>query len=504
MTSLTDPQGKALSFAYDPEGDLTEVKRPSGVTTTNVYDEAGRLAETSAKDEESTVLEALEYAYDAEGNVTNRNDTRAEAETTYAYDKLGRLIDFNPPGEGSTAYAYDKAGNRTKAGGTTYEYNALNQLTEASSGAKYSYDGAGRMTAIEEGEEETAFEWDLFDHLAKAEGPGGSASYAYDALERLSERKAGETTQVVHYGDLTDRATYDANGEGKTTTSFVAGPGGLLEERSAEATSYPLADAHGDITAISGPTGSVESRQSYDPWGAQLSGPSQEMGYLGAYERPTDPTTGLIQMGARSYSPELGAFVSEDPVLGHVGIGISSNRYPYVWDNPINLYDLNGRDVCVPTPFGDACAGDAADGAKEMGESWAEDPFNFGDPRELVKSAQEYWVHSDSPLSPFAGSAVSIVDIAVNPDRLDYYMKNNHLPGKQLLADCYNSGHPARALGGLVGGTGGFAAGAASARDLGVRGVGVGVVSGSAGAGIGGGIGALGGCAFGLLDGLVH
>ena len=65
------------------------------------------------------------------------------------------------------------------------------------------------MTAIEEGEEETTFEWDLFDHLAKAEGPGGSASYAFDGLERLSERKAGEATQVVHYGDLTDRPTYN-------------------------------------------------------------------------------------------------------------------------------------------------------------------------------------------------------------------------------------------------------------------------------------------------------
>ena len=43
------PQGKASRFAYDPEGDLTEVTRPNGVTTTNVYNEAGRLAETTSE-----------------------------------------------------------------------------------------------------------------------------------------------------------------------------------------------------------------------------------------------------------------------------------------------------------------------------------------------------------------------------------------------------------------------------------------------------------------------
>jgi RHS repeat-associated protein len=81
------------------------------------------------------------------------------------------------------------------------------------------------------------------------------------------------------------------------------------------------------------------------------------MGYLGAQERRADPGSGLIQMGERSYSPSLGNILSEDPVAGHLGIGVSVDRYLYVWDNPLNRYDLNGRDVCVPSPFGSACAG---------------------------------------------------------------------------------------------------------------------------------------------------
>jgi RHS repeat-associated protein len=68
------------------------------------------------------------------------------------------------------------------------------------------------------------------------------------------------------------------------------------------------------------------------------------MGYLGAQERPTDPMSGLIQMGARPYSPALGCFVPEDPILGHLGVGITLNRHPYAGDNPLRYFDLDGRD----------------------------------------------------------------------------------------------------------------------------------------------------------------
>jgi RHS repeat-associated protein len=427
VTSLTDPQSKALGFAYNPEGDLAEVTRPNGVTTTNVYDDAGRLAETTSKTTEPlNVLESLEYDYDPAGNVASKVDQRLEQQTGYEYDALNRLTEFNPPGEGSTSYDYDAAGNRTEADGITYAYNALNQLTESSDGTTYRYDGAGRLTEKINAGEETTYEWDPLDHLAKVEGPTETASYSYDALERLSERRAGEATQVTHYGDLTDRATYLTNGAGEATTSYVQGPLGLIEQRSGEATRFPLTDAHGDVTAITGPSGEVESRQSYDAWGAQLSGPTLEMGYLGAYQRPTDPLSGLIQMGARVYDPALGRFASEDPVYGHFGIGTSFDRYLYVWDNPVNRYDLNGRDVCV---FG-ACAGDAGEsiagfpgeldkgahyvekGAEKMGTAAAgaaDDAWDWTAPGRgwLADRSRDFWKDHGLPLENvyrFAGA----------------------------------------------------------------------------------------------------
>ena len=187
-------------------------------------------------------------------------------------------------------------------------------------------------------------------------------------------------------------------------------------------TSYPLADAHGDVTAITGPTGGVESRQEYGPWGKQLSGPDLEMGYLGAQERPTNPATGLIQMGARSYSPELGSFASEDPLFGRMGVSASMNRYPYVWDNPLNYYDLDGRETCVSTPLGSVCpvkeieevaggAETAWHGIEEAGNgigSGAEHAWDWAAParHSIADRAQDFWKKYGSPsesIYKFAG-----------------------------------------------------------------------------------------------------
>lgn len=258
--------------------------------------------------------------------------------------------------------------------------------------------------------------------MLKSEALADCSVYAYDGLERLSERKGEASTQVYHYGDLTDLLTYLANGEGKTTTSYVQGPRGLAEQRTGEATSYPLADAHGDITAITGPTGGVESRQEYGPWGEQLSGPSLEMGFLGAWERPSDAATGLIQMGARSYDPAIGRFVAEDPVLGRMGLGISVNRYLYVWDNPLTYYDLNGRETCVSTPLGSICPveeiekiGNGAEtawhGAESVGRGighGAESAWNWTAPGRgwIANQAQDFWKEYGSTLESaykFAG-----------------------------------------------------------------------------------------------------
>jgi RHS repeat-associated protein len=354
MISLIDPQSKALGFDYDPEGNLTEVELPNGVVTTNEYDNSGRLAETTAAKGETT-LESLDYEYDPFGNRIAQVD-RLSQETAYGYDALNRLTEFDPPGEGSTSYGYDPAGNRIEAGATSYSFNDLNQLTNASNGTTYDYDDAGRLIEVNQGEASMTYDWSVLDELASADTGALEIDYAYDAFGRQVLRDDGATSRPSHYGDLSDRPILDTDAEGQPTMSYVQGPAGLVEQRSGEATVFPLRNARGDITAIGDEEAAVVSRQDYDPWGAQISGPAIAMGFLGAQQRRSDAAIGLVQMGVRTYASDLGRFLSEDPIVNRVGLSATSNRYPYGSSNPLNRNDLDGRETCVPTPFGTACA----------------------------------------------------------------------------------------------------------------------------------------------------
>jgi RHS repeat-associated protein len=85
-------------------------------------------------------------------------------------------------------------------------------------------------------------------------------------------------------------------------------------------------------------------------------------GYLGANARSTELPSGTIEMGVRTYVPQLGRFLQVDPVAGG-----SANNYDYANQDPINTLDLTGTVAnpycvakCVAVIIGPvvaACAG---------------------------------------------------------------------------------------------------------------------------------------------------
>jgi RHS repeat-associated protein len=100
-------------------------------------------------------------------------------------------------------------------------------------------------------------------------------------------------------------------------------------------------------------TGAVSDSVVRDPFGKTLgsTGSAPDVGFQSDW---TDPSTGLVWMGARWYQPGTGTFVSRDTVAGGVGAYASMNRFTYGLNNPVLFNDPTGR-VAAPVGCDNAC-----------------------------------------------------------------------------------------------------------------------------------------------------
>jgi RHS repeat-associated protein len=118
----------------------------------------------------------------------------------------------------------------------------------------------------------------------------------------------------------------------------------------AQATNFLYYNGHGDLAIETDNTGTVTATHSYDPFGAALdttagnnttvaaAGGTER--YAASWDKKTDISTSLVQMGARPYDPTTGRFYSTDPVPGG-----SLNNYDYAGQDPLNGYDLTGLET---------------------------------------------------------------------------------------------------------------------------------------------------------------
>ena len=190
----------------------------------------------------------------------------------------------------------DQVGNDRRNGTRNYSWNADNQLISCDS-VQYQYDESGRRYLK------------IYN--------GTTTEYVYDGLDPLMEIKNGQVEKIY------------------TTSGGVLGQ--IISVRNQETDYYYHYDAIGNVIFITDSSGQIIAEYSQEGFGNIIAsgGTAQNNYHLTTKEYDSD--IGLYYFGARWYDPQIGRWISREP-LGLDG----PNLYHFTFNNPVNGFDANG------------------------------------------------------------------------------------------------------------------------------------------------------------------
>ncbi|WP_308210903.1 DUF6973 domain-containing protein [Actinokineospora diospyrosa] len=340
------------------------------------------------------LVDDLRYTHDPAGNVTKIVNARPANTRTqcFGYDSLNRLTNawtatddcaaqpsgatVGGPDPYWTSWAFNTTGLRTgqtKHGigqadtTTSYTYPAATAARPhaatststtgpgGSSATGYAHDNAGNTTTRTVAGGSHTLTWNEDSRLAQVQSPAGTTAYVYDADgKQLVRREPGKVTLYLPGQEWTrDTATGTITG-----TRYYTHNGAVVARRVGGASpAYLSSDQHGTTQVSVSAVGFAVTRREVDPYGNQIGavqgGPwADNHGFL---NMPTNAATGLVDIGARNYDPELGHFISVDPVFNPADPG-SWSGYTYANGNPTTHSDPSGL-------FCDGCGTNTAAGS---------------------------------------------------------------------------------------------------------------------------------------------
>ena len=340
LTQLTDNAGASFGFGYDATNKLTSRSLPNNITSTFEYDRLDRLTRLKHVGSASTLAD-YQYQFNTASQITQFSEPTTTR--NYGYDTIDRFTSATQTGQPSESYVYDSVGNRTASHrSASYGYQPFNKLVTTTTAA-YAFDNNGNMLRKTDSAGTWQYYWNAENQLVRVVKPGAgplpyrTINYRYDALGRRVQRqmKRGGTTDFTYDGQ---DVILDQKSDGSTTT-YINGPGidnKLKQTSSVTGTHYYLQDHLGSTTALTNSSGNVSSQITYDGYGNSTSNSLTRYGFTG---RELDADTGLLYYRARWYDPQLGRFISEDPI-GFAGGDV--NLFGYVKNNPLNRRDPLG------------------------------------------------------------------------------------------------------------------------------------------------------------------
>ena len=282
QTIVTDANNHTSTYTIDGNGRVTSTKdalnRARSITWTSNGDIQMTTDALGTGSSHTTT-----YTYDGSNNATNAQlPTGAAATATYATG-TGCTGTTGTPFEpkcstdatgNSATYQYDANGNLTQQNDTT-SGAAVAEFTRTYNGATPSCGGfvGQACTSTDGNAKTTTYAYDTNGNLTTVTppAPAGATTYTYDALNRVHTVKDGNGQTTTYGYDVRDRVvlTTYPNSQTLTTTYY---PGGLTQSASDSAggsTSWEY-DVQGRITKQAGPAASIAEKYTYDKVGNLL------------------------------------------------------------------------------------------------------------------------------------------------------------------------------------------------------------------------------------------
>lgn len=227
------------------------------------------------------------YQYNVWGNVTAEN---------YRYDSWQQLLQA-----GNQQWDYDLAGRRIATTAYRYDANGNRQQDERFT---YRYDDLGRLTdvATHDGKKIAHYDYDAMDRRVSrtvwnAQGQVQRYDYVYLGWEPLEEWRDGQLwLRYVPGAQLDQPVAYWRYDKGQATLYNL------------------IADRQGNVQELRNARGDILERYHYSPYGevdVTASSYDNHRLYTGAMY---DSETGLYYLRNRYYDPRAGEFLTPDPL----------------------------------------------------------------------------------------------------------------------------------------------------------------------------------------------
>ncbi|NOU17302.1 MAG: hypothetical protein HOO91_07080 [Bacteroidales bacterium] len=283
-------------------------------------------------------LRNCHYSEGLAGNLTNEGNYD---ESIGNYDLNGNILSLSRKKVGveKDALVYTYEGNRLVAVNDAADDNTL--FTEKSqSGIEYTYDVNGNMiTDLNKG---ISVAYNVLNLPKQVESGSDFASYIYDASgNKLAQMiRSGSARDTLYYSGAfiynDAKLDYALTGEGR-----VVYANGLFSYE------YFLKDHLGSTRVATAASGTVNTSTFYYPFGLALKEVNSQGDnrYLYNGKELQDISLGGVELGwvdygARFYDPQIGRWMSIDPLAEKY---ISITPYNYVGNNPIVYFDPDGR-----------------------------------------------------------------------------------------------------------------------------------------------------------------